>query len=116
MNRKEKKPDKIIRAGGREFQLYKYRDEYDGKYILNYPDFQENPEYTDEGRPFVMAIQESCEYLEPTDPEYPDPGDCSGCVWCRMETPMDAICVCMCESRKRTETGADEKGGLSCGE
>ena len=26
-----------------------------------------------------------------------------------MDAPTDAICVCMCEPRKRTETGADER-------
>ena len=50
------KPGRIIRAGGCEFHLFKYIDEYDGQEIIDLPRFYENPEYTDEGRPFVLTF------------------------------------------------------------
>jgi len=96
-----KKPVKIIRTGGREFRLYRYFDETIGEELINYPDFQKNPEHTVEGRPFVMAIQECCPMGKSNDPEDPNPGDCSGCVWLYLEAPADAIGVCMCDGLKR---------------
>ena len=95
-----KEPDRIVRMGGREFRLYKYYDDSLGEELINYPNFQENPEYTDDGRPFVMAIQECCPSGKSDDPENPDPGDCSGCVWLCLEASADAIGVCMCDARR----------------
>ena len=98
---KKKEPDKVIRAGGREFRLYRYFDESLGEELINYPDFLKAPEFTDVGRPFVLAIQECCPAGESDDPENPDPGDCSGCVWLHLEEQADVIGVCMCEALRR---------------
>lgn len=103
MTREGKKPDKIIRVGNREFRLYKYYDDMLGEELIDYPNFQEKPEYTDEGRPFVMAIQESCQYWKPYSSESSYPGDCSGCGWFYLEKDADAIGICMYEALKRTE-------------
>jgi len=94
------KPDKIVYAGGREFRLYKYYEEFDGKYILDLPDFDENPEYTDDGRPFTLLVQESCEHAKSRDLDDQDPGDCGGCIWFRRDEPYAPIGVCMCDAMK----------------
>lgn len=102
MHSHRKEPDKIIRAGGKEFLLYKYYEEMCGDYIIEYPDFKQNPEYTAEGMPFELAVEESCEYGQSGDAENPDPGFCIGCVhFSREPPPNDAIGVCVCESLRR---------------
>jgi len=101
----KKKPDEIIKVGGRIFNLFKYYDESLGEELLNFPDFNEGPEYTDEGRPFKLAVQESCQYgRDDDDPEDPDPGDCGGCKYFRKEQPYDPIGVCMCDLLLNTGT------------
>ena len=111
MNQKKKEPDEVIRVCGREFRLFKYYDESSGEELLNLPNFAENPEYTDEGRPFVLAVQESCEYgRDDSDPDDPDPGDCAGCTYFyRNNAPYDPIGVCMCDSRKLSDVTLNSK-------
>ena len=101
ISNERKEPDRIIRTGGREFRLYKYYDDALGEELINYPNFQENPEYTDDGRPFVLAIQERCSAGRSNDPKNPDPGDCSGCIWLYLEAPTDTIGVCMCDAMQQ---------------
>ncbi len=105
MRKEQKSPDRIIRVGGKEFQLYNYYDESLKEELLNLPDFHERPEYTREGRPFALAVQESCEYgRDDNDKNNPDPGDCGGCAFFRREgTPGDAIGICTCDELKREQ-------------
>ena len=103
ISNERKEPDRIVRTGGCEFHLYKYYDDSLGEELINYPDFQENPEYTSDGRPFVLTIQECCPMGKSNDPKNPNPGDCSGCVWLCLEAPADAIGVCMCDALQREQ-------------
>jgi hypothetical protein len=98
----QKKPYKVLRAGGRSFPVYfEYDDQHDESYPA-YPDFEEHPEYTEEGRPFATAEQECCVHSRPNVPGEDLPGDCGGCGWFyREQTPYDPIGVCMCEARRR---------------
>lgn len=93
---------KVFRAGGRSFPVYlEYDEQLDESYPA-YPDFEERPEYTGEGRPFATAEQESCTHCKLNAPGKPTPGDCGGCGWFfREETPYDPIGVCMCGARRR---------------
>ncbi len=102
MRPEQKEPYKVYRAGGREFPVYlEYDEQLDESYPA-YPDFEEHPEYTGEGRPFATAEQESCPHCKPSVPEEPLPGDCGGCGWFyREQTPCDPIGVCMCEALRR---------------
>lgn len=106
----QKEPYKIFRAGGRSFPVYlKYDRQLDESYPA-YPDFEERPEYTWEGRPFATAEQESCPHCKTKVPENPTPGDCGGCGWFyREETPYDPIGVCMCDARRR-ENESEKEG------
>jgi len=102
LGKRKNEPDRIVYTGGKEFRLYKYYDELSGDEILDYPNFQESPEYTSDGRPFTLAVQESCEYgRDDNDSNDPDPGDCGGCVWFHREAAYDPIGVCMCEEIRR---------------
>ena len=109
----QKRPWKICRVGGRSFEIYREYDELVGYDVGIYPDFRENPEYTDEGRPFATATDEACPHGRPGKPEEAEPGayceygDCGGCAFFRRdETPWDIIGVCMCDARRR---GSDTK-------
>jgi hypothetical protein len=93
---------KVFRAGGRNFPVYLEHDERLGESYPAYPDFQERPEYTEEGRPFATAEQESCPHCKPNVPGQPPPGDCGGCGWFyREQTPYDPIGICMCDAQRR---------------
>ena len=97
---KGRKPDRIVKSGGKEFRLYKYQDEYDGRYILDLPDFDEDPEYTEDGRPFRLHVQEGCVNAKSRDPDGHASGDCGGCVWFQRDEPYAPIGVCMCDVYK----------------
>ena len=92
---------KIFNVGGREFRIDReYDQEVDESYPV-YPDFMENPEYTDDGRPFTTAEHEGCHHYRPAVSEDPETDDCGGCFWFRRdETPYDIIGVCMCNTLK----------------
>ena len=103
-------PYKVYRVGGRSFPVYLEYDEQMRESYPAYPDFEERPEYTDEGRPFATSAQESCPYYRPRAPEQPSTGDCGGCAWFhREETPYDPIGVCMCEVRRRENKSEGER-------
>jgi len=97
----KKKPDKIVCAGGREFRLYRYHDEEDGRYILDLPDFAENPEYTDEGRPFMLHVQDGCPNAKARNPDDTNSSDCGCCYWFYQDEPFAPIGVCMCDALRR---------------
>jgi len=109
MSHEQKGPYKVYRAGGREFPVYlEYDEQLDESYPA-YPDFEECPEYTGEGRPFATAGQESCPHCKPDGPGKPLPSDCGGCGWFyREETPYDPIGVCMCDARRRKPESGKE--------
>jgi hypothetical protein len=110
MHPEQKQPYKIYRAGGRSFPIYLEYDEQMEAGYPAYPDFEERPEYTGEGRPFATSAQESCTCYRPKAPEQPSTGDCGGCAWFyREETPYDPIGVCMCDGRRRGNESQKEK-------
>lgn len=108
--REEKRPYKVYRAGGREFPVYLEYDEQLGESYPAYPDFEERPEYTDEGRPFATAEQESCLYAKTNSFEGVKPSDCGAYSWFyREQMPYDPIGVCVCDERRRkTESNEEE--------
>ena len=108
--RSEQKPYKICRAGGRNIPIYMKYDEVRQETYPAYPDFQEHPEYTDDGRPFATAEQDSCSFCRPNAPNKPPPDDCGGCGWFyREQTPYDPIGICMCDEMRRKNKTEGEK-------
>ena len=65
MRPEQKRPYKVFRVGGRSFPVYLEYDEQLKESYPAYPNFEERPEYTDDGRPFATAEQESCPYAKP---------------------------------------------------
>lgn len=100
MRPEQKKLYRVYRSGGREFPVYLEYDEQIDESCPAYPDFEENPEYTDEGRPFATAEQESCLYAKTNSFEKVKlSGSCSW--FYREQMPCDPIGVCMCDERRR---------------
>lgn len=93
---------RVYQVGGRVFSVFLKFDKQLGESYPAYPDFEKSPEYTDEGRPFATAEQESCSEAESATPGAPVPGDCGGCRWFYRETtPFDLIGICICEACRR---------------
>ena len=104
MLNRQKQPYKTYRVGGKSFCIYLEYDEQLQESYLAYPNFQENPEYTHENRPFATAEQESCSYGKSKVCGGPQPYDCGGCGWFYRElTPYDPIGICMCDLRRKNE-------------
>ena len=103
MKRKNERPEKISRVGGREFHVYRQYDEQLQAEYLTYPDFKEYPEYTDEGRPFSTAVDEGCPYYKPPVLGEPGSDDCGGCGWFHREAPYDIIGICMCDANRQNQ-------------
>ncbi|HOG46462.1 MAG TPA: hypothetical protein PLJ35_02670 [Anaerolineae bacterium] len=102
MRQEEKQPYKVCRVGGHSFYIYlEYDEQLDESYPV-YPDFEQHPDYTAEGRPFATAEQESCSCRKPKAAGEALPGDCGGCGWFyREQTPYDPIGICLCDARRR---------------
>lgn len=88
---------KVIKTFGKTFELYYgYYEEQDryGKYnepVEIYPDFIKNPLYTDDGIPFVTAIQEVCEYYKKIN----DTTDrCIDCYYYQKGEELFGLCKC----------------------
>lgn len=88
--------------GGHSFLVYREYDEQMGESYPAYPDFEASPQYTEEGRPFATAEQESCPYAQSKKPEENSPDDCGSCSWFfREHTPYDPIGICMCDMMRQ---------------
>lgn len=83
---------KIININGKEFEIrYGYYEEYERERhdpVPILPDFLKDPVYTDEGYPFVTAIQAVCEEFDGTDSEL----GCFGCKYYKEESEFIGIC------------------------
>ena len=96
---------RVIRAFGHEFALrYGYYDERErdsryGELLPIYPDFHASPQYTEDGYPFVTAMQDACEHFTG---DYPEDG-CHGCVCYRHGEEFLGICRHK-ERRRHPET------------
>ena len=91
---------KVINVYGKTFEIYygyyEDKDRY-SKYaepIEVYPNFIQNPQYTDEGVPFVTAIQKPCEYFRG---ELDEENTCYQCK--HYERCEELLGVCRCEKR-----------------
>ena len=97
-----RQPDQICRIGGRAFRLRQEYDEIAGAWHLIYPEFEEHPEHTDDGRPFSTAEREDCRHYKPIGPEGTDTGDCGGCGWFLRAAPFDIIGLCLCDAMRQS--------------
>lgn len=77
------------------YVYYGYYDDIDRKSRYNepipiFPDFIASPAYTEDGFPFVTAIQDTCVSFEGTHRE----DGCHGCTWYEQGEELIGICRC----------------------
>ena len=88
---------KVIRLYGKTFEIrYGYYEEQDRDYhyaepMEIYPDFLKCPQYTEDGLPFVTAIQEPCPCF---DGEKHDNITCEECSHYLQGEELIGVCVC----------------------
>ena len=93
---------RVLNVFGRHFELrYGYYEDSDRENPLVdsvpiYPDFTVNPEYTDEGRPFVTKMQDACRGYRGGVRRFAECGDCER--YCHGE---DLIGICLYKGNKR---------------
>ena len=79
---------------------------------MRYPDFEEHPEHTDEGRPFRTAADKGCPRYKSEAPGQPDSGDSGCCGWFYREEAFAIIGVPSgTHPAKDVTTGAVYYGG-----
>ena len=89
---------KTITVQGVTFELkYGYYEEYEKSHsepVPIYPDFRREPRHTEDGHPFVTAMQDTCEGFRGE--------DCSlGCYACRhFKEGEDLIGICLSADRR----------------
>ena len=86
---------KRVSVFGVDFELrYGYYDDAERNSRYNdpipiYPDFRRKPRYSEEGYPFVTAMQDACEHFAGSDRE----GGCFGCSHFRHGEELLGICM-----------------------
>lgn len=93
----EHKKRRIYHVDGDYLEVVYYYDEEVGQYFGEYPDFEETPRYTPNGRPWVNVTIVGCPHADK------DYDDCGSCQCMRREQPMDLIGVCMNDIYQRKE-------------
>ena len=87
---------KVVNTYGRTFELrYGYYGECDRKYDPDviYPDFIQDPVYTDDGTPFVTMMQDACKSYKGNAKRTPDT-TCAECKYFRRGKEWFGICDC----------------------
>lgn len=102
---------RVFRCCGQEFPVYFEYSDADGNAIPNYPNFEDKPLFTGDGRPFLLSVQEGCGHAEPDTPGEVFDGECGGCKYFYREpkAAFSVFGICLCEAR-RQPGGKDEKG------
>lgn len=98
---------KIITVHGKTFELYYgYYDEIDRqnprcKPVEMYPNFKDEPQYTDKGIPFVTAMQKPCKYFK-LGVGRVDEGEDNMCLYCTYyENCEELLGICTCPKNKK---------------
>ena len=94
---------KVIEYGGRTFEIrYGYYEEKDRKFepMAIYPNFLKEPVYTDDGTPFVTAMQQPCRLFQGRKDEN---SACEDCVFYQRCEELIGICACP-KNKRLTET------------
>lgn len=87
---------KVLNVGGTEFPLYYgYYEEFErnspsAEPIPIYPDFLKEPQYTQEGKPFVTKMQDACAVYRGT---MYDTNECGECIYFEPGEELIGICT-----------------------
>ena len=90
---------KVVNIHGRSFELrYGYYEECDRQSplcqpVVIYPDFIQDPVYTDDGTPFVTMMQDACPYFKGEKKRTAD-STCDECKYFKHGDDWFGICTC----------------------
>lgn len=87
---------KIFKLENLEIKVRFRYCEKSGKYLGEYPDFEEAPLFTMSGKRIVTAVQDKCDGYKSKDNSV----DCGSCDYYETEQAGDLIGVCNNEGRK----------------
>lgn len=93
---------KVIRIHGRTFEIrYGFYEECDrtnrfAEPVEIYPDFIKDPQYTDEGLPFVTAIQAPCKKFKGNKNENSTCEECEHYEHCE-----ELLAICRCPANRK---------------
>ena len=93
---------KIIQLYGKTFEIrygfYEEKDRHNqfAEPVEIYPDFIKQPQYTDEGTPFITAIQNPCVYFKGKQDENSTCEDCSHYQHCE-----ELLAICRCPQNQK---------------
>ena len=102
---------KELTVYGKTFILrYGYYEDFERESPFNepipiYPDFINKPLYTEEGLPFVTAMQSVCEHYKGKNDE---DSCCSDCIFFQKSEELFGLCVCPANAELKRK-GVDEK-------
>ncbi len=88
---------KIIQVGGKTFEIrYGFYEECDrhnrfAEPMEIYPDFVKNPQYTDDGIPFITAMQNPCKSFTG---KLDENSTCDGCAYYKRCEELLGVCTC----------------------
>jgi hypothetical protein len=82
-------------------------DENSGRYIGDFPDFEQDPLYTATGRPWVSAVQDMCCHGRDAEGSLYEGTDCGSCFFFMKESEDDVIGICGCGALRQARF-ADE--------
>lgn len=97
---------RIVTVFGKAFPLYYgYYEECDRQNplcepVLLYPDFRKEPQYTEEGEPFVTEIQDACVHYRGAE-KRTENSTCVDCGYFRKGEEW--IGLCQCEQNRKNE-------------
>ena len=101
-NNKEGDLYKVITIDSHVFELrFGYYEDFEkrnGEPIPIYPDFIKTPEYSENGSPFVTAMQDSCNEAKLKTNGF---GFCNDCE--HYECGEDFIGICVCREKRKNE-------------
>ena len=93
---------RVVQTFGRSFELrYGYYEDCDrgGPPDVLYPNFKNDPQYTDEGYPFVTRMQDACPHYCSRRKRCPD-SVCGECNYFRRGEDWFGICTCIHNRRE----------------
>lgn len=96
---------KELTVFGKTFEIrYGYYEDFERQHhepMAIYPNFIEHPEFTEEGQPFVTAMQDICQHYVGV----PHGDTCGECSCFRKGPDLFGLCDCPCKKRSPAPEG-----------
>lgn len=95
--------NRIISLDGDEVEVAFTYDSKRKVWNGDYPDFEEEPKFTPNGRPWVNVISDACAYAAS------ESEDCGSCKYLIKNSPTDLIGICVNQKMKKPSSKKEGK-------